>query len=395
VTKLRNPIQDHIAIVGVGSTGFRRSVEGRSRDSLCAEAALAAIADAGLDRADIDGLVGSAPPPNVMASILDIDDVQHYSGPRVPIGFSVVDAANAVFSGSADAVLVYHSVYRTPAISNSAAKDPFRRGLGFAGNIPPAPSRIDPESITGAPGYAAWASRYLHEYGVDRDAFARIAINSRSNAAANPLAAMRDPMTFDDYYAARMVREPLGLFDMDVPVDGADAFVITTAERARDLPHRPVLVHAMATGLTARNAEDQIDGLHHHGQHVVVDRLRRRSEVWLPDIDVYYPYDGFTVIAASWFENTGWCGPGEAGDFLTANWNPSRSHIQINGRVGVNTHGGALSEGGTQGSGHLREAVTQLRGEAGERQVDNAHHALITPGGFFYNAQGIILRAGS
>ena len=90
-----------------------------------------------------------------------------------------------------------------------------------------------------AAAYAAWASRYLHEYGATREPFGRVAINSRTNAAANPLAAMRTPMTMDDYLAARMIREPLCMLDMDLPVDGADAFVLTTAERARSMPHRP------------------------------------------------------------------------------------------------------------------------------------------------------------
>ena len=251
---------------------------------------------------------------------------------------------------------------------------------------------MDPDSVEGAVGYAAWASRYLHEYDVGREGFARVAVSDRSNAADNPLAAVRDPMTFDDYYAARMVREPLSLFDMDVPVDGADAFVITTAERARDLPNQPVPIHAATAGLTDRNEEDQIPGPHRHGQHVVVESLRAKSDIWIPEVDLYFPYDGFTIITLSWIENTGWCGPGEAGDFLKQNWDEERHRILINGKIPVNPHGGALSEGGTQGSGHIREAVTQLRGDAGARQVPGATTAFLTPGGFFFNAQGLVLR---
>lgn len=389
----RNPIKDQIAIVGVGSTGFRRNIEGRSRDSLAMEAAKKAIADAGLTRDDIDGIVSSYPAANVTAGALGIPAITHYVTQHVPIGFPLVDAMNAVFSGSADTILITHAVYRAPAISASAAKDPFRRGLGFGGSIPQVPSRFDPENVAGSTGYAAWASRYLHEYGVGRDAFAHVAVNGRSNAARNELAAAREPMTFDDYYAARMVREPLGLFDMDMPVDGADAFIVTTAERARDLPNKPVLIHAATAGLIDQNEEDQLPGLHRHGQHVVVESLRAKSDLWLDDVDVYFPYDGFTVLTASWLENTGWCGPGEAGDFLKQHWDADANRILINGRIPVNPHGGALSEGGTQGSGHLREAVVQLRGDAGERQAPGARTALLTPGGFFFNAQGIVLRS--
>jgi len=179
---------------------------------------------------------------------------------------------------------------------------------------------------------------------------------------------------------------------MDIPVDGGDAFVLTTAERAADRPHSPVLLHAACAGIVASPDEDQIPGLHHHGQHVVVDFLRSRSDVWIDDIDVYFPYDGFTIITLGWIENSGWCGPGDAGAFLADHWDATAGRIVINGRVPVNTHGGALSEGGTQGSGHVREAVVQLRGDAAGRQVPDARSALVTPGGFFFNSQGIVLR---
>jgi acetyl-CoA acetyltransferase len=249
-----------------------------------------------------------------------------------------------------------------------------------------------PESIALAPAYAAWASRYLHEHGVTREAWQRIAVNGRTNAQANPLAALRTPITFADYDAARMVRDPLCLLDMDLPVDGASAFVLTSAARAKALPHPPVLVHAIATGMVGDGTEDQLGSLARHGQHVVVAQLRARSELWLDDVDVYYPYDGFTVIAACWIENTGWCAPGEAGRFLRDSWVDAESRVLIRGRVPINSHGGSLSEGGTRGTGHLHEAVLQLRGTAGARQVADARTALVTPGGFFFNSQGAFLR---
>jgi len=201
-------------------------------------------------------------------------------------------------------------------------------------------------------------------------------------------------LSMDDYLAARMIREPLCMLDMDLPVDGADAFVITTAERARDLPNPPMLVHATACGLVARNVEDQLPDLRHHGQHVVINSLRAKSDLWLDDLDLFYPYDGFTIITLAWFENAGWCGPGEAGPFIEQHWDKDSNRILINGRVPVNTHGGGLSEGATRGSGYLREATLQLRGQAGPRQVPGASSALITPGGFFFNSQGVLLRKG-
>jgi acetyl-CoA acetyltransferase len=387
----RNPIKDKIAIVGVGSTGFFRDANARTRTDMGIEASIMAIRDAGLGQADIDGVVGTAPAARVMVEALGLPKVTHYSNQPMPLVFGVVDAMNAVFSGAAETVLLYHCLYRAPAISRSAANDPFRRGLGFGGSPAAAPTRHDPE-VLGAEGYAAWMSRYFYEFGAPREVLGMIAVNERSGAVKNPLAAMREPLTMDDYLSARMVREPLCLLDMDVPVDGADAFVITTAERAKDLPHTPVLIHAATNGLTARNKEENIDGLRHHGQHVVLESLRAKSDIWIPDIDVYFPYDGFTPITLQWIENTGWCKPGEGYDFLKDNWDAANNRIMIDGRIPVNTHGGNHSEGGTQGSGHIREAVTQLRGDAGERQVAGAKNAFLTPGGMFFNAQGLVLR---
>lgn len=387
----RNPIKDKVAIVGIGSTGFYRDANARSRNDLALEACVKAIRDAGLTKADIDGIVGTAPSAWTIANALGLPAVTHHSNQPMPLVFGIVDAMNAVFSGSADAVLVFHPLYRAPAISRSAANDPFRRGLGFGGSPASAPTRVEPEEL-GAAGYGAWASRYLYEYGVSREALGLVAINNRSGALRNPLAAMRTPLTMDDYLSARMVREPLCLFDMDVPVDGADAFVLTSAERARDLPHKPVLIHAATAGITHKSLEDQTISLRRLGQHVVLEHLRAKSDIWIPDIDVYFPYDGFTIISLAWIENVGWCGPGEAHDFLKSHWVESEGRALINGRIPINPHGGGLSEGGTQGSGHIREAVTQLRGDAGERQVAGARTAFLTPGGFFMNSQGLVLR---
>jgi acetyl-CoA acetyltransferase len=387
----RNPIKDKVAFVGVGSTGFFRDANARSRLDLALEASVKAIEDSGLSRNEINGVVGTAPQAHLIAASLALPEVTHHSNQPMPLGFAVTDAINAIFSGAADAVLVFHALYRAPAISRAAARDPFRRGLGFGGSPAPAKTRVDPEHLS-AEGYAAWASRYFYEYGASREVLGRIAINERSNAVHNPLAAMRSPLTMEDYLSARMVREPLCLLDMDVPVDGADAFVLTTADRARDLPHRPVLVHAATNGLTARNAEETIDGLYHHGQHVVVRSLREKSDIWIPDIDLYMPYDGFTIITLQWIETTGWCKPGEGADFIDANWDTASNRMLIDGRIPVNTHGGNHSEGGTQGSGHIREAIVQLRGDAGDRQVAGARTAFLTPGGMFFNAQGLVLR---
>ena len=384
----RNPMKDRVAIASAATTGFTPRNTERSQLSYALEACVAAVRDAGLTAADIDGLCGSVPDAPTIQNALGIPEVTWFANPVIPFVNQLAAATAAVHSGLCETVLCYHAAYRLAWNTASALKDPFRRGLALA-----APKGGPaPETIAGAVGYTAWASRYMHEYGIKREHFGYVAINDRTNAARNPAAAMREPITMDDYLHARMIRWPLCLLDMDVPVDGADAFVITTTERARDLALKPVLVHAVTLGMTDKNVEDQAASLRDHGQQVVVAALKAKSDFWIDDVDVYFPYDGFTPITLNWFENAGWCGPGEAGAFLEKHWDAEGQRILINGRVPVNPHGGALSEGGTQGSGHLREAVHQLQGLAGERQVAGAQRALVTAGGFFFNAQGTALR---
>ena len=385
---IRNPAKDAVAFVGLGTTGFSRHGN-RSSLELALEASTRAILDAGLTAADIDGMIvvsePAAPPPPEMIAALGLPQITFMSRPTPVIMNAIVEAQAAVFSGLCDTVLVVSPMLRLPWNSRSAALDPFRNRVGSS-------TPAIPESIDMAAAYAAWAGRYLYETGASREVFGRIAVNSRTNAARNPLAAMQQPMTLSDHAEARMIREPLGMLDMDLPVDGADAFVLTTADRARSMPHTPVLIHAATLGVIGQNDEDQLPSLRRHGQHVVVDALRQKGDFWTDEVDVFYPYEGFTNIAVGWVENCGWCGFGEAEGYLAECWVDGEERLLLDGRVPVNTHGGSLSEGGTRGTGHIREAVTQLRGDAGERQVEAARTALVTPGGFFFNSQGCLLR---
>jgi acetyl-CoA acetyltransferase len=387
----RNPMKDRVAIANTATTGFVPHNSERTPASLVLEACTTVLRDTGLRAADVDGLCGSIPDAPAVQAALGLPNVTWFANPVIPFGNHVVAAVAAVASGVCDVVLAYHGAYRMAWNTASALRDPFRRTLTPGASPGGGPG---PETIAGAAAYAAWASRYVEQYRTPREHFGLVALNDRSNAQRNPAAAMRGPMTMDDYLAARMIREPLCLLDMDVPVDGADAFVVTTAERARDLPHPPVLVHAATLGMIDRHDEDQLPSLDRTGQHVVVEALRARSDLWIEDVDVYFPYDGFSIITLGWLESTGFCAPGEAGPFLQEHWDDKDGRVLIEGRIPVNPHGGALSEGGTQGSGHVREAVLQLQGRAGERQVPDAQTALVTPGGFFFNSQGMVLRRG-
>jgi len=252
VISSRNPAKDRVAIANAATTGFSRDGGDVSAASLALDACVRVLRDTGLTAADVDGIVGSTPSAAVVQSALGIPEITWFANPPIPFVNQLVAAVGAIHSGQCEVVLGYHALFRGPMFSRSAAKDPFRRSSGFGAGILPPP----PESIAGAVGYTAWASRYLHEFGVGREGFGRVAINARSNAMHNPAAAMRDPLTMDDYLQARMIRCPLCLLDMDVPVHGPDPFVLTTTQLARDLQHLPVLVHSPTLGQVADNEED-------------------------------------------------------------------------------------------------------------------------------------------
>lgn len=400
----RNPAKDAVAFAGVGVSPYSRDRGATTELAMLLEACTAAIRDAGLTAADIDGVVGAGLltggiDPSVVVSSLGLPAVTWWHKTVPPIMNHVVAAVNAVWTGACDTALVYHSCYRLGGNSRSASGDPFRSRatLGLPdGRAQFGDGHTDPEpwGLAGSVGYAAWAGRYAAQYNVPREHFGLVAINGRSNALANGNAVMRAPLTMADYLAARMIREPLCLLDMDVPIDGADAFIVTTADRARDLAQRPVLIHATTMGMTAHPEEHLATDLESTGQAIAARDLRAKSDLWTDDMDVFLPYDGFSIVSLRCFESYGLCGPGEAGQYLTDNWDEAGNRVLIAGRVPVNPHGGSLSEGGTQGAGHVREAITQLRGQAGARQVPDAEVALLTPGGFFFNAQGMILRTG-
>ncbi len=181
----------------------------------------------------------------------------------------------------------------------------------------------------------------------------------------------------DDYLSARMISTPLGLYDCDVPVDASIAVIVSAAETAADLTKPPVLVEAVGTQLTERVAWDQSTLTHEPQVLGPSAHLWTRTSLRPADVQVAELYDGFTFNCLSWLEALGFCGIGEAKDFLAGGSNIARE----GGAVALNTHGGQLSAGRTHGMGLVHEAVTQLRGEAGDRQVRNAAVAVVSSGG--------------
>ena len=195
--------------------------------------------------------------------------------------------------------------------------------------------------------YAAWMGRYLHDYGATKDVFGRLAVNNRSHACQNPNAAMRTPITLDDYRDSRVIWAPMQLLDMDVPVDCGEALLITTAERAKDLPHKPVFIHAMSLGGT-RVGEYYENTLpwNETAPWAALAGLWERSDLTVEDMDLFYPYDGYSISAVSLTEAAGFCKPGEAEDLFASSWDSDRDILKLLGRTYVSTNGGSLSQGG-------------------------------------------------
>lgn len=399
----RNPIREQVAIVGVGSTPYGRDL-GRSHLSLGLEASLKAIEDAGIDRQEVDGICGSG--STVMEQggsgflslqgALGIETTSWVKNGW--LGSCFVYAAEAVFSGTCDMALVVQTYTRDVTMSRSAAHDPFRMraaeiaGLGSGGSSDT--WDFARRWIHSGEPYAAWMGRYMHDYGVDKEVFARFAINNRSHALHHPNAVMRTPLDFEQYFASRDVWAPMQVLDMDIPVDCGEALLITTAERARDLRQKPVYVHAMSlAGTRVGEFYDNSLPWTETALWLSLRNVLARSDIQAPDVDLFYPYDGYTINAVALTEAAGFCGAGECTDLLRESWDQAEGIIRLNGgRTLVMTHGGGLSQGRTGGFNFFAEATRQLRGTQGPRQAQDARTALVTPGGsMFHDPAAVVL----
>ncbi len=368
-----------VVVSGIGRSALGRRLM-RPPLSLTVDACLEAISDAGLERGDIDGL-STYPGASGMGfdegGITALEEVLRIHPTWTNGGFelpgpagAIIQAMLAVSAGLCRHVLCFRTVWQ----STYAAL-----GLGQRGG-----DRIDGfmawSMPFGAMSAANWigvnANQYLHRYGATRELLGWIALTDRANAARNPVAIYRDPMTMDDYLSARPISSPFGLYDCDVPCDGSVALVVSDASVAGDLPHPAVRVEAVGTQILERVSWDQ-DVLTHEPQVLgQAAHLWSRTDLRPSDVDVALLYDGFTFNAISWLEGLGFCEPGEAMDWLDAG-----RRIAHDGELPLNPHGGQLSEGRTHGFGFLYEAVAQLRHEADERQVAGARTAVVATGG--------------
>ena len=377
--------ESKVAISGIGLSEVGRRL-GRDPMGLAVEACQAAVADAGLTMGDIDGLStypggGAKDGGHSEGGIYPVADAlgiapTWFCGTMETPGQSgaVVNAMLAVASGLCRHVLCFRTVWETTSIAWGN-----RQNTGVGGG-----SRISGEmewrlpygAMSAGNWIALMASHYFHRYGATREQLGWIPVTERAGAAHNPVAIYQEPMTIDDYLDARMITTPFGLFDCDVPCDGSTALVVSAVDAASDGPHRPVLVEAVGTQMRERMSWDQGTLLHEPMVDGPSAHLWSRTDLRPADVDVALLYDGFSFNALSWLEGLGFCDKGEGAAFVEGG-----TRIARDGEIPLNPHGGQLSAGRLHGYGFLHEAVTQLRGHGGGRQVDSAEVAVVSTGG--------------
>jgi acetyl-CoA acetyltransferase/uncharacterized OB-fold protein len=379
--------EDKVALTGIGMSEIGRRLMVPPL-SLTLQACETAIADAGLTIEDIDGLstypgggnVGPFGEGGVTAleSALGIRPTWHNGGIETfGPGGSVIAAMLAVATGLARHVLCFRTLWE--ATYNELMK------RGSLAPLARSDSWFFPfGAVSAAHTLAQNAQRHFHRYGTTRETLGWIALNQRANAQLNPTAIYRKPMTMQDYLDARMITTPFGLYDCDVPCDGAVAVIVSHVDAARDLAKPPVFVEAVGTQIIERLDWDQSTLTHEPQALGQAAHMWTRTSLQPADVDVAELYDGFTINCLSWIEALGFCGVGEAKDFLDGGHNIARDGV-----LPLNTHGGQLSHGRTHGMGLVHEAVTQLRGEAGERQVANARVGVVSSGGL--TPSGVIM----
>ena len=368
------------AIVGIGATEFSKA-SGRSELQLSVEAIQHALADCGLKPADVDGLTTFTMDSSseiAVARELGMGELRFFS--RINYGGgaacgTIQQAAMAVATGVADVVVAYRgfnerSGDRFGQVSGWAAAQVNTNGYDNAWTYPLGLS-------TPAATVAMQARRYMHDFGATSEDFGRVAVADRRHAATNPNAFFYGkPITLEDHQASRMIADPLHLLDCCQESDGGQAFVIVSAERAKDLKQTPAYIAAAAQGagkdqfIMTSYYRDDI-GIPEMG--VVAGELWRQSGLTPADIPTAVLYDHFTPYVLMQLEELGFCGRGEAKDFV------KDGAIEIGGRLPLNTHGGQLGEAYIHGMNGIAEGVRQIRG-ASVNQVDGAENVLVTAG---------------
>lgn len=380
---MRSELWRRPVISGLGVSQIGRRLDASSYQ-LTVDAVLAAIADAGLERDDIDGLCAfpaGAVELNPGFNGPDLYEIQDGLGLRLnwhlgvsqgPAQFmSVFAAAAAVSTGLCRHAVVYRTT--TEASAQAGAR---RGGLGGAAATEGVLSYLLSSGAVSAANWSAfYAHRHMSEYGTTKEHFGSVAVTQRAYAALNEDAILREPMTMQDYLDSRCISSPLSLLDCDIPVDGSLAVVISAPECVPDL-RRVAYIEAVGSAMQERPYWEHWPDLTKMATHDAARHMWSQTGLTPADVRVAQLYDAFSPFVLFWLEALGFCGQGESGDFLD-----SGRALGPGGRLPTNTWGGQLSGGRLHGWGFLAEALRQVWGEAGLRQVDNADVVVLGVGG--------------
>ena len=363
-------ISGKIAIAGVYEHPTRFAPD-KTDSLIMAECARGALEDAGLSLSDVDGLfsAGISMGPMGVVQLAEYLDIKPRHLDSTNIGGSsfvahVSHAAAAIHAGLCEVALI---LYGSTAASNSMA---IGTGMGSGGGNPDA-AFISPYGMTTVGSYALIAQRHMHLYGTRSEQLAEIAVATRQHAALNPAAKMQRPITIEDVLESRVISSPLHLLDCCIISDGGGAVVVTSLERARDLAQPPVILRGCGEAVCHQEigAPDLLTiAAHQSGQNAF-----SMAGLAPQDVDFCTIYDSFTITLLATLENLGFCQPGEGGDFV------SGGRIAPGGALPVNPDGGGLSSNhpGMRGIFLVIEAVRQLRGGLGARQVGGAEIGLV------------------
>ncbi|MCE0767623.1 hypothetical protein LWC35_32710 [Pseudonocardia kujensis] len=373
------------AIVGIGETAVGRQ-PGRTAVDLQAEAVINACADAGISVGDLDGLFDlgpySRPFPMFSASLNEYLGIRLQRQGTIDVGgilspiHMINNAVAAIERGECSLVAC--------TFGEAAATGRTKQGRGWT----MAADDLEFEAPFGLVGsvvpYALVMARHMAEHGTSPEGFGAVAMAARRHAALTENAVMRGPMTMDDYLSSRPIASPIKLLDSSVIVDGGGAVIVASADVARELGAVPVRVRSSAMNSSHRNI-GQFPGIAELQIEEVGARALAQAGLRLSDIDLLQVHDAFTISVIVFLEELGFCKRGTGGDYAL------EGNLEIGARCPVNTNGGHLSQGHVAGMLHVTEAVRQLRGQAGARQLPDPRFVMVAGAGGYFGMNGVMV----
>ncbi|MGB8365195.1 MAG: thiolase family protein [Rhizomicrobium sp.] len=383
--------EDHVCITGIGQSEVGRPSR-RSAMQLTLDACHQAVADAGLTMADIDG-IGTYPGKSLEGggiAPVGTTDAVYALGIKPHFVISSADGHShmgpifamimAIANGLARHALIYRSVAQATARLNS------KQSTLLSGSRS---TRVEGGNAWSVPfhayspvnSFALYAQAYFDKYGATSEQLGAIAVNSRKNAAHNPNAIYKKPITIGDYMQSRIISSPLRLFDCDSHIDGSTAILLSHKDAARDLKNPPILIESVGMSLGGIGAGVHIGDFSFLQANRAGDVLWSRTDLKPKDVDCAQIYDGFSIHTLMWMEALHLVGRGEAARFVEGG-----TRIAVDGELPLNTSGGQLSAGRFHGYGHIHESCVQLWGRGGGRQVKDAKTCIVANGGYGFGA---------